>query len=154
MCKESVGYSGGLLYLWRRKGFVLQHSFSGTGFLGVKGIWEGTQQSVFIFNIYAPCNLSGKRAMWDELRALRARNSGSHWCLTGDFNAVRYTYERKGNSSWVSSTDCSEFNDFIEDLNLLDLSLTGRRYTWHRADGSCMSRLDRFLISDEWATIW
>lgn len=35
-----------------------------------------------------------------------------------------------------------------------DLPLTGRKFTWHRADGRCVSRLDRFLISDEWMSRW
>lgn len=47
-----------------------------------------------------------------------------------------------------------EFNEFIEDLDLIDLPLTGRKYTWHRSNGSCMSRIDRFLISEEWASQW
>lgn len=47
-----------------------------------------------------------------------------------------------------------ELCEFIEDMGLIDLPLTGRKYTWHRANGGCMSRLDRFLISDEWIVKW
>lgn len=32
---------------------------------------------------------------------------------------------------------------------LIDLPLVGRKYTWYRSDGVVMSRLDRFLVSDE-----
>jgi hypothetical protein len=47
-----------------------------------------------------------------------------------------------------------EFNNFIEDLELVDLPLLGRRFTWHQVNGSAMSRIDRVLISDEWASTW
>lgn len=36
--KESVGRAGGLLCMWKRKTFVIQDSFVGNGFLGVKGV--------------------------------------------------------------------------------------------------------------------
>lgn len=36
------------------------------------------------------------------------------------------------------------------DLNLIDLPLLGRRFTWVRPNGSVMSRLDRILVSEEW----
>jgi len=46
------------------------------------------------------------------------------------------------------------FNNFIDGNNLLDLPLCGRRYTWFKGDGISMSRLDRFLLSEEWCLRW
>ncbi|GAU21871.1 hypothetical protein TSUD_33680 [Trifolium subterraneum] len=37
---------------------------------------------------------------------------------------------------------------------MVDLPLLGRRFTWYNSNGRAMSRLDRFLISDEWALKW
>lgn len=42
------------------------------------------------------------------------------------------------------------FGDFIVGTKLINLSLIGRKFTWYKPDGSTMSRLDRFLISEEW----
>jgi len=46
----------------------------------------------------------------------------------------------------------------IDDYCLIDLSLCGRRYTWYRVDvdwyGSSMSRLDRFLLFEDWIGVW
>ncbi|GKV28721.1 hypothetical protein SLEP1_g37737 [Rubroshorea leprosula] len=42
-----------------------------------------------------------------------------------------------------------DFNCFIEEAELEDLPLVGRKYTWFRSDGTAMSRLDRFLMSTE-----
>jgi hypothetical protein len=46
------------------------------------------------------------------------------------------------------------FNRFIEDNNLVDLPLHGRKFTWFKGDGLSMSRLDRFLLSEEWCLVW
>jgi hypothetical protein len=32
---------------------------------------------------------------------------------------------------------------------LFDLPLAGRQFTWFRGDGSSMSRVDRFLLSED-----
>lgn len=37
--KEAKDNSGGLLCLWNRNSFTKLESFSGSGLLGVKGIW-------------------------------------------------------------------------------------------------------------------
>jgi len=42
----------------------------------------------------------------------------------------------------------------LEDGSLLDLPICGRLFTWYRGDGVSMSRLDRFLLSDNWCNVW
>jgi hypothetical protein len=39
-------------------------------------------------------------------------------------------------------------------LELVDIPLLGRKFTWYHASGRLMSRIDRVLISDEWAQRW
>lgn len=87
--------------------------------------------------------------MWEELKNLRANYLDSAWCVAGDFNSVRSTSERRGVSVQPASRDMEGFNEFICDMGLIDLPLVGRKFTWHRANGSCMSRLDKFLLSEE-----
>lgn len=41
----------------------LQETFSGLGFLGVRGKWGEAEAPYFIFNIYSPCDLAGKKLM-------------------------------------------------------------------------------------------
>lgn len=46
------------------------------------------------------------------------------------------------------------FCNFISESGLIDLPLIGRKYTWYKPNGSTMSRLDRFLILEEWLNSW
>ncbi|GKV15245.1 hypothetical protein SLEP1_g26043 [Rubroshorea leprosula] len=47
-----------------------------------------------------------------------------------------------------------EFNCFIHTAELIDLPLVGRKFTWYNSNGQQMSRLDRFLLSNEWILNW
>ncbi|XP_057452145.1 uncharacterized protein LOC130743952 [Lotus japonicus] len=69
---------------------------------------------------------------------------------------VRSEDERRGVAG-VSSTqrrEMQEFNLFIADLELLDLPLAGRRFTWRRPNNSARSRIDRFLVTNDWCLTW
>ena len=47
------------------------------------------------------------------------------------------------------------FSDVIEDLELRDLPLLGVPYTWSRGlNNLSKSRLDRFLVSEEWESLF
>ncbi|MCI23579.1 cysteine-rich receptor-like protein kinase, partial [Trifolium medium] len=47
-------------------------------------------------------------------------------------------------------SDHIPFNQFIDESVLIDLPLSGRKFTWYKGDELSMSRLDRFLLSEEW----
>ncbi|KAL1293398.1 hypothetical protein AAHE18_19G070000 [Arachis hypogaea] len=65
----------------------------------------------------------------------------------GDFNEIVSVEERKGTTSLTASAE--DFKDWIQDMHLLDLLLNDRKFTWFR--GRSCSRLDRVLVSLEWA---
>ncbi|KAG5630429.1 hypothetical protein H5410_002146 [Solanum commersonii] len=45
----------------------------------------------------------------------------------------------------------TDFTDFIEDAELVDIQLAGDVFTWKKGEGhDPAARLDRFLISEEW----
>jgi hypothetical protein len=43
---------------------------------------------------------------------------------------------------------------FLIELELVDMSLIGRRFTWLHPNGVTMSRLDRVLLSTDWMLKW
>ncbi|GKV31169.1 hypothetical protein SLEP1_g39893 [Rubroshorea leprosula] len=88
----------------------------------------------------------GLLCVWDP-RVLKRKET-----IEGDFNAVRRVNERAGCN--MTSSEMREFDDFIHNSKLIDLPLVGRKYTWYSSNGQYMSRIDRFLLSEEWMTKW
>ena len=52
------------------------------------------------------------------------------------------------------SRDIIGFNDFIEESELVDVLMVGRKFTWYKPNGSVKSRIDRVLVSREWLDAW
>ena len=65
----------GLLCFWNEDDFVLQNSISGNGYIGLEGTWLEGNRQVTIVNVYSPFDLEGKRALWLELKNLKALSS-------------------------------------------------------------------------------
>nr|GFA33269.1 RNA-directed DNA polymerase, eukaryota [Tanacetum cinerariifolium] len=66
--------------------------------------------------------------------------------IMGDFNEVRDISERFG--SIFNKHGAEAFNSFIINASLVEVSLGGCSFTWCHKSAKKMSKLDRFLISD------
>lgn len=83
-----------------------------------------------------------------EVGAARGLCEGQ-WVLCGDFNTVRHPSEKKKCN--MISKAITDFSDFIEDMELMDLDIAGGKFTRKRGDRQdSAARTDRFLISEEW----
>lgn len=61
--------------------------------------------------------------------------------------------EKKGRRK--VSNEMLSFSDWINSHSLLDLQLCGASYTWsNHQDPPIMSRLDRFLIANDWLDLY
>ncbi|PNX93422.1 cysteine-rich receptor-like protein kinase, partial [Trifolium pratense] len=107
--------------------------------------WDGMR--VNIVNVYSPCSLAGKRKLWEDLLHIR-RGDSSEWCVGGDFNAILRSSERKSGSTVTRSSEINLFRDFVDEMELIDVPVLGKKFSWFSSDGKAMSRLDRFLLSD------
>jgi hypothetical protein len=105
--------------------------------------------TVGLLRLVRSSGLGAKQRLWDSLSSRLQLLSGMRICVCGDFNVVRSTEERQSTSNGQRPLDQIAFNRFIEDNFLVDLPLCGRMFTWYRGDGLSMSRLDRFLLSEE-----
>jgi exonuclease III len=147
--RPSVGASGGLLTIWDTTEVEMWSSISRDHVLWSYGRFIKTEEEFWVANVYAPCEVVAKQRLWDSLTARLQVLSGMRVCVCGDFNAVRSNDERRSTSSGQRPSDHLAFNRFVEDNLLIDLPLCGRKFTWYRGDGLAMSRLDRFLLSEE-----
>ncbi|RVW15130.1 hypothetical protein CK203_083331 [Vitis vinifera] len=99
-------------------------------------------------SVYGPVIGSEKEDFWEELGAIRGLWEDP-WCIGGDFNVVRYPEERR--IAPRLTADMRRFSEVIEELGLKDIPLAGGPFTWIRGlNSQAASRLDRFLISDQW----
>jgi hypothetical protein len=46
------------------------------------------------------------------------------------------------------------FNEVVEDLEVEDVNLVGRKFTWFHPNGLSMSRIYRALVSEKWGKYW
>jgi exonuclease III len=53
-----------------------------------------------------------------------------------------------------SNLEVSGFRNFLNEVELVDLPILGRRFTWYHANGLAMSRIDRIWVSSEWLDAW
>lgn len=130
---------------------MAEYAFTGSGYLGVKGKWKGCEQPVMLINVYAPQERSAKKELWEELVKLRL-TSPALWCLFGDFNAVRKPGKRKGYV--FDHGKAADFNDFIGQVNLQEIGMGAKRFTWIGQGGLKLSKLDGFLLSKELLDVW
>ncbi|GJR48534.1 RNA-directed DNA polymerase, eukaryota [Tanacetum coccineum] len=97
-------------------------------------------------NIYGPQDQVSKLALWNRLQDFMHHHNGSY-IMFGDMNAVRNEQERVG--SIFNNIEADYFNSFIDATGLVDLPIGGRCFTWMNKAGTKLSKLDRFLISED-----
>lgn len=68
--------------------------------------------------------------------------------MGGDFNSIVNEEERKRVKDRRRGMKMHEFRSFIKEMNLIDVPSIGEVFTWFNSPGSSMSRIDRFLLSD------
>ncbi|PWA52820.1 RNA-directed DNA polymerase, eukaryota [Artemisia annua] len=126
-CSMARGRSGGLISMWDPNAFIKERIWCDESYIIVKGRWTNSVGLCYMVNIYGPQDNEAKRNLWAKLLEFR-RNHQGKFILFGDMNAVRDESERSG---------------------LLDLPLGGRLFTWTNKVGTKLSKLDRFLISED-----
>jgi exonuclease III len=73
----------------------------------------------------------------------------SPWALCGDFNMI-YRDEDKNNGN-LNCRMIGRFSRFLNDCELKEIYLHGRRYTWsNERDTSTLVRLDRVFTTVAW----
>ncbi|XP_071708614.1 uncharacterized protein [Rutidosis leptorrhynchoides] len=149
--KKSKGNSGGILTVWDPNIFVTNRVVERDSFIAVKGYWKDVGTELILVNTYGPQNDTKKKQMWSDLSDI-LRYSDAIWAIFGDFNEVRFNFERKNTK--FCERRAKVFNDFIKDNSLLDLPLGGRTYTRISDNGRKFIKLDRFLVSENFLQQW
>ncbi|GJZ69740.1 RNA-directed DNA polymerase, eukaryota, reverse transcriptase zinc-binding domain protein [Tanacetum coccineum] len=145
-CSMSRGRSTGLICMWDPNVFVKEEIWCDDAFIIVKGRWTNSVGTCFMINIYGPHDPVAKITVWNNIRDFMQSHRGKY-VLFGDMNEVLDEHERY--DSIFSRSEADIFNTFIKDTGLIDLPLGGRLFTWMNKAGTKLSKLDRFLFSED-----
>jgi len=141
--------------MWHKDAFNYDSHVMENGFIATFGQHLRSKTKCVVVNVYAPCILSEKVSLWEELFKIRYAHQNLSWCFCSDFNAVRCVNERKGTRVRGSQkSEINDFNSFIERKFLLEIPIVGKKYTWFKSNGSAKSTLDRVLLYEDWIHVW
>nr|GEZ67674.1 RNA-directed DNA polymerase, eukaryota [Tanacetum cinerariifolium] len=101
--------------------------------------------------VYAPQSFTSKRLLWDFITSLINQWNGEYLVM-GDFNEVRCKEDRWG--STFHAQGARLFYSFISNAGLMEVQLEGYSFTWTHHSASKMSKLDRFLVSDSFLSLF
>jgi len=138
---------GGILIAWRDGSFVVsQHRVHRHS---VSVLFSNNDDPAWWFTgVYGPHRDDEKLGFIEELREVRANCPGP-WMLAGDFDM-----EDKNNEN-INRAMMGRFRHFVNDLELKEIPLLGRRYTWsNERDSPMLVKLDQVLCTNDWEEIY
>lgn len=103
------------------------------GAIVMNGHWGLKRRKCCIINVYAPCPLSERIALWDRFNLVIQQNGDCCLCIAGNFNSIRKANERVGQGETINHRDLGAFDEFNREV---DLPLVGKKFTYYRTDCS------------------
>lgn len=145
----AVGTRGGIILAWKGDKFNLPHININANFIAAHG--RTSSGSPFgMLTVYGPQDFSDKLQFLANMKtAYQQFPQDTPVFLGGDFNLIAQASDKSNNN--ISRRGITAFRGFINDLQLKDLYLQGRRYTWSNDQArATMVKLDRVLFNDSW----
>jgi hypothetical protein len=107
-----------------------------------------SDQEWFLSNIYGPCAATDKANFINWLCNYDA-SGFDLWMVVGDFNPMRSPDNR--NRPGGKLNDMMLFNDVIHHLDLVEIPLKGRAFTWSNMQQNCLlEKIDWVFTSSDW----
>ncbi|GKA78032.1 RNA-directed DNA polymerase, eukaryota [Tanacetum coccineum] len=147
---DAVGNSGGILCVWDPNSFCKNNVTISDYFVIIRGCWRLTGQNFLLIAVYAPQDSRDKQSLWDYLQQEIGKWKGE-MIIMGDFNEVRFKSERFGSNFNLHGAQL--FNSFISGSRLVEVPLGGSHFTWCHKSATKMSKLDKFLVSENLLSI-
>jgi endonuclease/exonuclease/phosphatase family metal-dependent hydrolase len=102
----------------------------------------------WITTVYGPQTREEKLSFLFELAERRSLCPGP-WLLLGDFNMIFYAEEK--NNDRLDRFMMTRFRHFVQEHEIKDLYLHGRRFTWsNEREVPTLTRIDRDFASVDW----
>lgn len=148
--KNSYGASGGIAIAWNDRDVELVSTRTDEFSLNNKFSFQAAPASSTITNIYGPCEHHAKNLFLEEQKMI-SDSVFVPWVILGDFNLTREPSDRSNEN--FDSREADMFNSFINEMQLQELHLLGRLYTWsNNLSTPTLVRLDWALVNNDWST--
>jgi hypothetical protein len=125
-CLPASDTRGGVIVAWMSRVVQLDSAHIGDNSITAKVAPFGGAPWWWLTCVYGPQAEADKIAFLDELRDIRGSHQGP-WALCGDFNMI-YRAEDKNNGN-LNRRMMGRFRRFLNDCELKEIYLHGRRYT-------------------------
>ncbi|XP_021754411.1 uncharacterized protein LOC110719729 [Chenopodium quinoa] len=149
---DAVGFSGGIWVFWKSEDVIVSPLLKHTQHITMEITRRGDTPWYFSA-VYASPDPMKRKELWKDLQEF-ARLNNKPWMIAGDFNDTRFPSER--NSSCRETDRRSRlFNNWIEDMDLIEVEFSGAAHTWargHSLETRHSARLGRALYNEQWAT--
>uniref|UniRef100_J3NC32 Reverse transcriptase domain-containing protein n=1 Tax=Oryza brachyantha TaxID=4533 RepID=J3NC32_ORYBR len=144
----AAGTRGGILVAWQSEVFL--GSLINVGQWSITILLQEKQgnRSWFATFVYGPQRDEDKLLFLQELQDVKGLCGGS-WLIAGDFNMIISAEDK--NNSRVNRRMMRAFRNSLNSLEVKELYLFGRRYTWSNEQQiPTLVRLDRVFVSTDW----
>jgi mannosylglycoprotein endo-beta-mannosidase len=143
----ALGTRGGILLAWDSSVVELRNITCDTFSVNAEVHGHGVQ-AWWLTVVYGPQSTEEKTQFLAELTERRALCHGP-WMLIGDFNMILRASEK--NNLNLDRSSMRRFRDFVVNLELKELYLHGRLFTWcNERENPTMTLIDRALVSIDW----
>jgi exonuclease III len=143
----AVGTRGGILLAWDSSVVQLKNISLDSYSINAEVHGHGGR-AWWITVVYGPQSSAEKIQFLAELTERCALCHGP-WMIIGDFNMILRASEK--NNTNLDRTSMRRFRDFVACLDLKELYLHGRVFTWcNEWENPTMTMIDRALVSVDW----
>lgn len=99
--------------------------------------------------VYGP-QIDENNMFLQELRNCKALNNGP-WLVAGDFNLIYQAADKK--NATLDRDMMGSFRQFLDEAEIIEIPLLGRKYTWSNERSPTLVRLDRAFCCVQWEDI-
>lgn len=143
---------GGIIVAW--KGDLFQGTLVHVGqwSVTVNLDWRQGGRSWAVTSVYGPQRDDEKLLFSEELSVIKNCCLGE-WMIAGDFNLITAAEDK--NNTRINRRLMNAFRSKVNDLELKEMYLFGRRYTWSSEQAiPTLVKLDKLFISTQWEDLF
>jgi hypothetical protein len=144
--KPSEGASGGIITAWNANALdLLSHSIDDYS-ITTTFAFRSDNLKFSIINVYGPCTHSFKPVFLSFVEHVYSTLS----LPTAILGGIRHPKDKSNDN--FNASEARFFNDFINNLGLLEIPLLDRQFTWsNQQDTPILARLDWIFVSNDWS---